>query len=116
MSEMDVKALDANFKIWMADRAAGLSHSKAFERYVFEQVLKDHDPADEDIDVGDFAKPTPTQIAEAFPKLINVANEDMDFACSRILDVYTVHGGQLVAKSSDMTAFVETALELDRHE
>jgi len=56
MSEMDVKALDANFKIWSEHRAAGLEQSKAFERYVFEQVLKDHDPADEDIDVGDFGE------------------------------------------------------------
>jgi hypothetical protein len=54
MSEMDVKALQANFDLWCEDRAAGLTKSKAFERYVFEQVLKDHDPADEDLDVGDF--------------------------------------------------------------
>jgi len=56
MSEMDVKALQANFDLWCNDRAAGLTKSKAFERYVFEQVLKDHDPADEDLDVGDFGE------------------------------------------------------------
>jgi len=54
MSEMDVKALSANFEIWCKERAAGLDRSKAFERYVAEQVLKDYDPADEDLDVGDF--------------------------------------------------------------
>jgi hypothetical protein len=35
MSEMDVKALEANFKVWSEERAAGLKSSKAFERYVF---------------------------------------------------------------------------------
>ena len=53
MSEMDVKALKANFDIWTEERAVGLKKHKAFERYVFEQVLKDHDPADEDLDIGD---------------------------------------------------------------
>ena len=56
MSEMDVKALNANFKIWIEERAVGLKPSKAFERYVFEQVLKDHDPADEDLDLGDLGE------------------------------------------------------------
>jgi hypothetical protein len=54
MSEMDVRALQANFDGWTQDRAPALAKSKAFERYVFEQVLKDHDPADEDLDAGDF--------------------------------------------------------------
>jgi hypothetical protein len=54
MSDMDVRALEANFNNWASERAAGLRRSKAFERYVFEQVLKDHDPADEDLDVGNF--------------------------------------------------------------
>jgi hypothetical protein len=54
MSDLDIKALQANFKIWAEERAPGLKESKAFERYVFEQVLKDHEPADEDLDVGDF--------------------------------------------------------------
>jgi hypothetical protein len=54
MSELDVRSLTANFDLWKQERATGLSQSKAFERYVFEQILKDHDPADEDLDVGDF--------------------------------------------------------------
>jgi hypothetical protein len=54
MSEMDVRALEANFNNWASERAGGLTKSKAFERYAFEQVLKDHDPADEDLDIGDF--------------------------------------------------------------
>ena len=53
---MDVKALQANFDLWCQDRAAGMKKDKAFERYVFEQILKDHDPADEDLDVGDFGE------------------------------------------------------------
>jgi hypothetical protein len=56
MSEMDVKALKAHFQIWRQERAADLTESKGFERYVFEQVLKDHDPADEDLDVGDLGE------------------------------------------------------------
>ena len=40
MSEMDVKAPYANFDLWCVDRAPGMKKSKAFERYVFEQVLK----------------------------------------------------------------------------
>jgi len=53
-AKLDVRALQANFDIWMHERGAGLTKSKAFERYVFEQVLKDYDPADEDLDLGDF--------------------------------------------------------------
>jgi hypothetical protein len=52
MSEMDVKALQANFEIWKHERASGLPNYKAFERYAFEQVLKDYEPADEDLDIG----------------------------------------------------------------
>lgn len=54
MSELDKKALDANFAVWKEARAPGLPEDKAFERYCVEQVLKDADLADEDIDFGDF--------------------------------------------------------------
>lgn len=56
MSQMDVEQVKANFEIYRLERGAGLSPSRAFERYVFEQVLKNFDPADEDLDVGDFGK------------------------------------------------------------
>jgi hypothetical protein len=39
--------------VWKEERGGGLSESRAFERFIFEQVLKDYDPSDEDLDVGD---------------------------------------------------------------
>ena len=41
MSAHEVKLFEANFNVWKTERAAGLTESKAFERYVIEQVLKD---------------------------------------------------------------------------
>lgn len=53
MSDIDKQALLTNFKNWTQERASALTPSKAFERYVVEQVLKDLDPSDEDIESGD---------------------------------------------------------------
>jgi hypothetical protein len=53
MSDHEVKLFEANFNVWKTDRAAGLTESKAFERYVIEQVLKDFDLSNEAIESGD---------------------------------------------------------------
>jgi len=52
MSDIDVRALEANFEGWKKDRADALSTKNAFERYVIEQVLKDYDLSDEELDSG----------------------------------------------------------------
>ncbi len=54
VSDLDKKALDSNFAVWKEERAADLAEDKAFERFCFEQVLKDSDLSDEDLDFGDF--------------------------------------------------------------
>jgi hypothetical protein len=54
MSELDKKALDANFTVWKEARAPEQAEDKAFERYCVEQILKDSDLADDDLDYGDF--------------------------------------------------------------
>jgi hypothetical protein len=43
MSEHDVRLFEAKDAVWKSERATGLSASKAFERFVIEQVLKDFD-------------------------------------------------------------------------
>jgi hypothetical protein len=53
MSTIDQQALETLFQNWRNDRAPLLKPGKAFERFVIEQVLKDIDPSDEDIDSGD---------------------------------------------------------------
>src|SRR5262245_29183520 len=54
MSELDKRALEANFNVWKSDRAPDVMEDKAFERYCVEQILKDADLADEDLHFGDF--------------------------------------------------------------
>jgi AIPR protein len=53
MSDHEVKLFEANFKVWKTDFGAGLIDSKAFERYVVEQVLKDFDLSNDAIESGD---------------------------------------------------------------
>jgi hypothetical protein len=53
MSSHEVKLFEANFNVWKSDRGTGLSDSKAFERYVIEQVLKDFDLSNDSIESGD---------------------------------------------------------------
>jgi hypothetical protein len=53
MSTHEVKLFEANFKVWKADFGDGLTDSKAFERYVTEQVLKDFDLSNDSIEAGD---------------------------------------------------------------
>ena len=53
MSAHEVKLFEANFKVWKTDFGAGLTDSKAFERYVVEQVLKDFDLSNDSIEAGD---------------------------------------------------------------
>ena len=53
MSAHEVKLFEANFKVWKTDFGEGLSDSKAFERYVTEQVLKDFDLSNDSIEAGD---------------------------------------------------------------
>ena len=53
MSAHEVKLFEANFNVWKSDRGAGLKDSKAFERYVIEQVLKDFDLSNDAIESGD---------------------------------------------------------------
>lgn len=52
MSDLDVCALEANFQSWKKDRADSLTNADAFERYAIEQVLKDYDLSDEELDSG----------------------------------------------------------------
>ena len=54
MSELDVQALETNFNNWRKERVPHLSISDAFERYAVEQVLKDADLSDDEIDSGLF--------------------------------------------------------------
>lgn len=53
MSTHEVKLFEANFNVWKGERGTGLSDSKAFERYVIEQVLKDFDLSNDSIESGD---------------------------------------------------------------
>jgi hypothetical protein len=52
MSELDVKALEANFDGWRAERAPDLTPATAFERYCIELILKDADLSDDEISSG----------------------------------------------------------------
>lgn len=53
MSNHEVQLFEANFNVWKTDFGAGLTDSKAFERYVVEQVLKDFDLSNDAIESGD---------------------------------------------------------------
>ena len=52
MSDHDIRALEANFDAWKAERAPDLAEDKAFEIYAINQTLKDYDLSDEDIEFG----------------------------------------------------------------
>jgi hypothetical protein len=52
MSELDIKALEANFEGWRKERAPDLKKSDAFERYAIELIFRDLDPSDDEIDAG----------------------------------------------------------------
>src|SRR5271166_2792789 len=52
MSQLDIRALEANFQAWSAERVPGLPQDKAFERYSIEQILKDSELGDEEISSG----------------------------------------------------------------
>ena len=52
MSEIDKRALDANFATWKADRMPTEAEGFAFECYVIDEVLKDHVFSDDDIESG----------------------------------------------------------------
>lgn len=54
MSEIDIKALEANFENWKKERAPDETTGVAFERYAIEQVVKDADLSDEEIESGNF--------------------------------------------------------------
>jgi len=54
VSQLDIKALEANFEGWRAERAPELTISEAFERFAIEQVLKDADLEDDEIQSGNF--------------------------------------------------------------
>ena len=57
MSDLDKKALDANFQGWKQERAPDEDEGIAFEWYTIEQVLKDFDLSDDDIDFGSIGGP-----------------------------------------------------------
>lgn len=52
MSDLDVRALEANFDVWKRERAPHLPNDKAFERYCAEHLLKNSDLSDEEIESG----------------------------------------------------------------
>ncbi len=53
MSDIDLKALETHFNNWRTDRAPKLERSRAFERFAVDQILKNLDPSDEELDAGD---------------------------------------------------------------
>ena len=53
VSDIDLKALETHFQNWKRDRAQQFTPSRAFERFAVDQVLKDLDPSDEELDAGD---------------------------------------------------------------
>jgi AIPR protein len=52
LSAWDVQGLEANFEGWRKERAPDMGADKAFELYAVEQVLRDADLTDEEIDAG----------------------------------------------------------------
>ena len=54
MSYLDIHALEANFEGWHNERALQMTQSEAFERYAVENILKDSDLTDEEIQSGNF--------------------------------------------------------------
>jgi hypothetical protein len=52
MSELDIKALEANFEGWWKERAPELPKSDAFERYAIELIFRDLDPSDDEMASG----------------------------------------------------------------
>lgn len=54
MSDIDVKALETNFAKWRQDRAPEENEGDAFEVYSIEQILKDSDLSDDEINFGLF--------------------------------------------------------------
>ena len=52
MSAWDQQALESNFEAWRTERAPKLAIDVAFERYAIEQVLKDDDLSDEELEYG----------------------------------------------------------------
>ncbi|MEO8007770.1 MAG: hypothetical protein ABI728_04530, partial [Betaproteobacteria bacterium] len=54
MTQLDIKALEANYERWRTDRAPNLAETEAFERFAIEQVLKDADLEDDEIQPGNF--------------------------------------------------------------
>ncbi len=53
MSEHEVRLLEAKYAVWKSEQGAGLSASKAFERFVVEQVLRDFDLDSDEVVAGD---------------------------------------------------------------
>jgi hypothetical protein len=56
LSHIDLRALDSAFTGWRLDRVPTLTPEKAFERFCFEQILKDYELSDEEISAGDTGK------------------------------------------------------------
>jgi hypothetical protein len=52
MSDLDIRALETNFENWRKDRAQNLSTSMAFERYAIDQIFKDRELTDEEVESG----------------------------------------------------------------
>jgi hypothetical protein len=53
MSEHEVRLFEAKYAIWKSEHAEGLPASKAFERFVAEQVLKDFDLDNDEVISGE---------------------------------------------------------------
>jgi len=52
VSDLDIRALESNFESWKHERAPNLKLDKAFERFSTEQVLKDFELSDDEIQSG----------------------------------------------------------------
>jgi hypothetical protein len=57
MSDLDVRALETNFVNWKNERLPDEPTGNAFERFAIEQVLKDADLSDQEIESGWFGGP-----------------------------------------------------------
>lgn len=54
MSDIDVKAIEAHFDKWRSERMPDKGISDAFEVYTIEEILKDLDLTDEEVEDGNF--------------------------------------------------------------
>ena len=106
MSELDMRALEDNFAGWKSDRAPNLKESAAFERYSIEQILKDADLSDDEIQSGNFGGADDGGVDAMYLFVNRKLVQDETELPEQVLDV------QLVIVQAKMEkGFSETAIE-----